>query len=407
MNTRMRSGHLLPSTVAVPASAHTITGKDFVVLSDDWNGLPTSTIHLFRHILPRNRVFWLRIVNRWPRMNWADATKVARVLIDQRVAPSSNSKHPAITGRHSPIIHTPLMIPSFHSTIRRFNHSSITRTFHRICEAHNVESPILVTTFPSTADFVRSADAKLKIYYCVDDWLNYPGLDHTRLAAMEHQLFRTVDAVVATSRNLEQKKRPGCPSLYLPQGVDFDHFHQRLGTDDLIPKMAAIKKPIVGFFGLISEWIDLELIIHLSQEFPAVSFVLIGNSDVPTESLSTCPNIHQMGPVKYDDLPRWARYFDVGLIPFVLNDLTKAVNPLKLLEYYALGLPVLSTRLPDLEDTSGPLFLASDHKEFRKSLQLILASDQDRLSPQAVAVARQHSWQHRLEKLSTFIQDLF
>ena len=428
---RNSSETLRAQTLELPSP---LLGRDILVLSDDWHGLPTSTIHLFRQLLPHNRVFWLKIINRFPRLARSDVEKVTSVLGDwllgtQRIVDVVGHvdrmdyamAHPTAFDEPvdewykeqvtsslylAPITRTPMIIPSFYKMIRRLNEKSIQRTYGEMCTSHQIESPIVLTTFPSTADFMKSVSADLKIYYCVDDWINYPGFDRHRVAAMENELFETVDAVVATSRWLEKKKRQGCPSLYLPQGVDFDHFSRARDSNQTIPELSKIRKPIVGFFGLISEWVDLDLIKFLASEFTEVSFVLIGTADVSTESISAVPNIHQFGSVPYEKLPIWAKYFDVGLIPFLTNDLTRAVNPLKLMEYYALGLPVLSTRLPDLEDQAGPLFLAAERSEFRESLLQILCSDQESFSRQALSVARQQTWQHRVAALSAFIREL-
>jgi glycosyltransferase involved in cell wall biosynthesis len=336
-------------------------------------------------------------------VNLSDAKKVAGVLWESLCSPTPVESDPGSEAA-APVLQTPLMIPSFGNVFRRFNRSSISRVYQKVCKTHGVDSPILLTTFPSTVDFVKSADADLKVYYCVDDWQNYPGLDHARIGKMERELFDAVDAMVATSRRLEEKKSPGCPSLYLPQGADFEHFHHSEDGYAPVPELAEFKTPVVGFFGFISNWIDLDLIVYLSREFPDVSFLVVGDADVPTRKLEVCPNVHRTGAVPYAELPNWANQFDVGLIPFLLNDLTKAVNPLKLMEYFALGLPVLSTRLPDLEDSPGPLFMASTHEEFAEHFRQILDAGASSFSDEAVAVAREHSWQTRAETLSSFLQ---
>jgi glycosyltransferase involved in cell wall biosynthesis len=163
---------------------------------------------------------------------------------------------------------------------------------------------------------------------------------------------------------------------------------------------------MVGFFGLISAWVDQALIAHLSEAFPDVSFVLIGRADVDTASLAARPNVYQLGLVPYADLPAYARYFDVGLIPFVLNRLTRAVNPLKLMEYFALGLPVLSTRLPELELIHGPLRLAETAEEFRAGLADLLGALPSFEPEEAFVAARANTWDARVEQLSGFLENL-
>jgi glycosyltransferase involved in cell wall biosynthesis len=151
-------------------------------------------------------------------------------------------------------------------------------------------------------------------------------------------------------------------------------------------------------------WVDLSAIAHLAKRFPQCSFVIIGRSVVPMNVLEGLENVHCLGQIPYSELPQYARYFDAGLIPFVMNDLTKAVNPLKLMEYYAIGIPVISTRLPDIMDVPGPLYFADTHKEFADRLDEILRSDLSELRHQAQEVARQNSWSARAESFVQFAE---
>jgi glycosyltransferase involved in cell wall biosynthesis len=222
---------------------------------------------------------------------------------------------------------------------------------------------------------------------------------------MEAELLEAIDGLVVTSRPLAGKRVNGCPLLHLPHGVEFEHF-RAAGRSEPEPRMEAIRRPVVGFFGLLSAWVDLGLIAHLSACFPECSFVLIGRAEVDLRPLQRLPNVHCLGWVPYADLPRYARYFDVGLIPFVLNRLTRAVNPLKLMEYFALGLPVLATRLPELERVPGPLRLAVTPDEFRAGLAELLRAYPGVKSEEAVAVARENTWDARAEQLSAFLEGL-
>ena len=225
---------------------------------------------------------------------------------------------------------------------------------------------------------------------------------------MEKDFFATVDGVIFTSRDLvENKKRPASlPSLYLPHGVDYEHFACENIEKTPIELLAKIKKPIVGFFGTIDTWVDISAIASLAKRFPQYSFVVIGRSVVPLTVLEGLENVHMLGQLPYSALPQYARYFDVGLIPFVMNDLTKAVNPLKLMEYYAMGIPVISTRLPDIVDVPGPLYFANTHDEFANRLEEIFHSDLPELRRQAQEVARQNSWAVRAESFAQFVETL-
>lgn len=386
-----------------------INGRDFVVLSDDWSGLPTSTMHLFRIIARHNRVFWFNLVNRMPQFNIADSKKVAKFALrwNSRSVPANGTSGIG-DNDHPRTLHisTPFMIPWFKPPIRRLNRKSLLRSYERLVKTHNIEDPILFAVFPSAVDFIKAVDPALKIYYCYDDFLEYPGFNPKDWRSMENDLLDAIDGLVVTSRDLKQKNRQSCPMLYLPHGVDLEHFQRTNVSSIPVPRMEAIQKPIVGFFGLIGDWVDLELIAALSKCQPDVSFVLLGKSEVETDVIANCPNVHHLGFVPYKELPSYAQYFDVAMIPFVKNKLTEAVNPLKLMEYFALGLPVLATRLTELESINGPLHLASTEKEFGSALQQLLGDNADRNDTRALEVAEMNTWGQRVEELSTFLKRL-
>src|SRR5205085_3820715 len=107
--------------------------------------------------------------------------------------------------------------------------------------------------------------------------------------------------------------------------------------------------PIIGFWGLIADWVDLQLIRHVADAFSGGTVVLLGDSKTNTKPLDGARNIRVLGRKPYADLPRYAKAFDVALMPFKVNELTLAANPLKVREYLAAGLPVVSTAIPEVE----------------------------------------------------------
>jgi glycosyltransferase involved in cell wall biosynthesis len=377
-----------------------IAGQDFVVLSDNWHGLPTSCIHLFRRLARQNRVFWFNTVSRLPGLSLRDAGKVLQTVGGWLCPQSKKTTTEPVT------VASPVMVPWFRGYGRVFNRRSWLRTYARLQAAHGIRRPIVITTFPFTVDFVQEVEARARVYYCVDDFLDYPGVRHADWAVLEVQLLGCIDGLVATSRELERTRRTAAPVLHLPHGVDLEHYRSAVANPRPIALLESLPRPIVGFFGLLSEWFDQDLMVHLARVFPDVSFVLLGKAHFNPTRLRLEPNIHHLGWIPYEELPQYARYFDVGLIPYVQNQMTRSLNPLKLMEYYALGLPVLATRLPELEHTAGPLSLACGAEEFCKKLQSLLDEGTGGYTEEAVAVARNNTWDRRVEQLSTFLDYL-
>ncbi|PQP33882.1 glycosyltransferase family 1 protein, partial [Desulfobacteraceae bacterium SEEP-SAG9] len=129
-----------------------------------------------------------------------------------------------------------------------------------------------------------------------------------------------------------------------------------------------IDGPLIGFFGLLNSWIDFDLIYNIALEHPEWNLILIGPSQLSIDILPKRKNIHYLGPIDYEELPNYARCFDVALIPFKINELTVSVNPLKLMEYFSLGLPVVSTPLPEVVKHKENVAIASDPATFSKAI---------------------------------------
>ena len=380
---------------------------DFIIFSDDRSGIPTSSMHLADRLTKRGRVFWLNTYTRTPNFSRKDFSRAFRVLTGRSGQPVASGQ--AGPDDVEPEIRdlTPKSIPWFIPPIRKINGILGRRFLHKLFRDHQIHSPVLITTFPCTVDTFRAVrDVTTQVYYCVDEWAEYPGLHPGRWAKMERELLELVDGNVFTSRDLLQRKSRGKPCLYLQHGVDFEHF-SGAGKNAMIPEnLASLPKPVIGFFGTIDTWVDMGVVATLAKRFPQFSFVVVGRSLVSLDMLQGLKNVHALGPVPYAELPDYARCFDVGLIPFKLNDLTKAVNPLKLMEYFAVGIPVISTRLPDILDMPGPLFFASTHEEFGDQLETILSQDPATLKNEAWETAKKNSWDSRAEDFVRFIRSM-
>ena len=377
---------------------------DYIFFADDRSSIPTSTMHIADQIAKNNRVFWVNIYTRFPKLS--EFKKAFRILTRRKAQPAVNQQDTGSTI----ISATPIQIPWFGIPTRKFNGYFVGRFFQKLVKQYDIKNPVLATNFPCVVDAFKTIRRLVpqapQIYYCFDDFVEYPGFNPQHWETMEQELFANVDGVIFTSRDLVQnKKRPTIlPSLYLPHGVDYEHFACKKTEKISIASLESIQKPIVGFFGTIDTWVDLSAVAHLAQRFPHCSFVIIGRSVVPMTALEGLENVHYLGQVPYAELPQYARYFDVGLIPFVLNDLTKAVNPLKLMEYFAIGIPVISTRLPDIMDVPGPLYFAVTHEEYGNHLEKILNSDMSELRRQAQEVARKNSWSARAKSFMQFVE---
>jgi len=197
------------------------------------------------------------------------------------------------------------------------------------------------------------------------------------LLQMEKELIQKVDLVVCTAKSLMEEVAPQTPRVaHLPNGVRMSHFSQ----ENSVPKeYTNIPKPIAVYVGAIEYWFNYALVKKMALELPHVSFVLIGPAkENPFKELK---NVYLLGPRSYSEVPDYLKHADVGMIPFDVEnhpDLIHNVNPLKLYEYMACGLPVVSTRWRELETIDSPALLCRSADEFKEGILAALREPQSK-----------------------------
>jgi glycosyltransferase involved in cell wall biosynthesis len=157
-------------------------------------------------------------------------------------------------------------------------------------------------------------------------------------------------------------------------GVDYQHFHQAVEESTHVAgELQGLPRPILGFHGLLADWVDLQLIVEIARKRSDWSIVLVGRADTDLTMFQNLSNVILVGHRSYSQLPTYLKGFDVALLPFVQNELTRNANPLKLREYLAAGLPVVATPLPEVIRFDGAVSLAATADEYIRKIEEILA----------------------------------
>jgi glycosyltransferase involved in cell wall biosynthesis len=166
-----------------------------------------------------------------------------------------------------------------------------------------------------------------------------------------------------------------------------------------------LRGPVLGFFGLIHDWIDLDLIGWLAERRPAWNLVMIGKVAVDNARIRHLANIHWLGRQPYEKLPSYCRRFDVGLIPFVLNELTRNVNPIKLREYLSAGVPVVSTNLPEVAlcQAQGWCAVAHSREDFLMRCEEALATASPEARRKRSEAMRTEDWDNKVAQIGAHV----
>jgi hypothetical protein len=212
----------------------------------------------------------------------------------------------------------------------------------------------------------------------------------------EAELVEKSDLVLATSHLLlEEKTRLNPNCLLVPNGTEFDHFNT---APEVAPEeLSHIRKPVIGYYGAMSDWLDTELVGRLASARPGWSFVLIGRVDsADVSALRRMSNVLLLGEKPYELLPEYLHRFDVGIIPFKKSPLTEATNPVKLFEYLSAGKPVVATDLNELRHYRDYVRLASSAEEWLETIERALEEDAPARVEARQGFARQNTWDERL-----------
>jgi glycosyltransferase involved in cell wall biosynthesis len=338
-------GH--PSLRNAPQQKHQNVNPTFVVFSDDWGRHPSSCQHLFRHITNHYRTLWFNTIGlRTIRFTKYDLVRSAQVMRDwlRTRAPSS----PATPSRNNPQVLKPIMFPTFKwKLFSDLNQKLLQQAVRKALHGSECRKAILVSTLPLVPRLFASDYFVRTVYYCVDDFTNWPGVNGECARRLEEETLSMCDLVIATSDHL-LKTRIGRASrrMLLTHGVDYEHF-SRAGVLVPPPEIGSLPKPVIGMFGVFDQRTDGDLLIRIAREFSQGSMVVIGPTDRDIHPFLGLGNIHFTGRVLYDDLPKWISGIDVCILPYHVDVQTRAINPLKIREYLATGKPVVSTPLPE------------------------------------------------------------
>lgn len=378
-----------------------ITGRDFLVFSDDWGRHPFSCQHIMQHFLPGNRILWVNTIGmRLPRLCLYDVKRAAGKIASWTSRPPRESLPDNLR------IVSPVMIPfSNVGSVRSFNRWSVVRSVRRAMEEWGLDRPILIATVPNASDCIGHFDECLLVYYCVDDFTVWPGMNLPDLVAeLETRLLEESDIVMAVSDELcsKRKSRKGVTRL-LTHGVDVGHFCTENPRSPRPRSLADIQGPIIGFYGLIDSHLDLDIIRMLLDWRQDWTVVLIGTRRVDLGPLQSRPNFRWLPAVPYAHLPRYSSAFDVAIIPYVVNRHTNTANPLKLREYLATGKPVVTTAMREVFRFRKHLRIAADPRDFAREVDRALSDAVDPAARRACLDGE--AWTDKARLVSDWIEE--
>lgn len=248
----------------------------------------------------------------------------------------------------------------------------------------------------------RRLPNSMRVYDCMDHHEGFGNVSE-KLIAIERQMMRESDLVVATSEWLADTARRCNTNVSLVRNAgEYEHF-----VNPPAERYSDIQgRKIIGYFGAIAEWFDLDLVRKTALANPGALVLLVGNDTVGAKkALEDLGNVVLTGEVPYDRLPYYLHAFDVCLLPFKVNALTQATNPVKVYEYLASGLPVVCVDLPETIQFEGLVDRARTADEFvRMVAERLSDTGIEELQMRRRKFASEQTWDHRAHSLMRAIE---
>ncbi|MDX6689279.1 MAG: hypothetical protein QOG15_736 [Solirubrobacteraceae bacterium] len=385
----------------------TLCGEEIVCVGfAEWNPeLPTNQHHLMSRLAQTNRVLFVESLGlRRPQLATRDVRRLGRRLRDGlRGSRTAGDVH----------VLSPIALPAHGYRILRVINSFLLRrqVLHAVTRL-GFDRPLLWGYVPNAEALLQTLDPSLVVYHCVDDLAAQKGVDAKSFRAAEQRFVARADLVLASAPSLARRLRTMSDNvLDAPNVADVDFFATALEAGRMDEAIARLPPPRILFTGaIVATKVDMQWLVQLARLRPHWSFALVGpvglgDPGTDVSALRSVPNIHLLGPRPYRMLPDVLRGADAAIVPYALNALTASVFPMKVYEYLAAGLPVVSTPLPALQDVAG-VTIVDDAASAAISLAQLMDDNTIEQRRRRSLMSFGHSWTDRLAEIAAAVHAL-
>lgn len=282
------------------------------------------------------------------------------------------------------------------------------RLLDRLLTTEAIRRPDLWFYSPMALRWSDHVSAGAVAYDCMDELRNFrdapAGLPH-----LERRLLDSAGVVFTGGRALWEAKRRRRPDAHLfPSSIDHEHFRRARSITGTPAEIAAIPGPRLIYVGVVDERMDLDLVARLADREPDWQVVMVGpTAKVSPEELPVRPNIHWLGARSYPELPAYLAAADVALMPFARNEATRYISPTKTPEYLCAGLPVVSTRIPDVVEPYarlGLVHIGDDVDGFHAAVRAAMRDDRERRIEHVDRHLGAQSWDATWRRMSELLE---
>jgi glycosyltransferase involved in cell wall biosynthesis len=306
------------------------------------------------------------------------------------------------SGIENLMIYSPFTMPVHHiPVVRSINHGILSHQILRQMRRLGFNKPLVWVTCPAAAPVaVNLARTKL-VYQRSDCYEQFPGVDSEQVKKYDELLKKHADLVIYVNKEFMAQEMKDCKkAMFLDHGVDYEFFADALQNSYVPQEMRQILHPILGFYGGIDEHTtDISLVEKVADLLKDFSIVLIGSSSIDLSSLASHRNVYLLGQKPYEQIPHYAKCFDVCFMPWQQNKWIQACNPVKLKEYLALGKPIVSTPFKELGGYDGLVTVACDAASFADAVIRALQQNRPELVSQRQRSVSGSTWDVKAQRV--------
>ncbi|WP_433926664.1 glycosyltransferase family 1 protein [Sorangium cellulosum] len=315
---------------------------------------------------------------------------------------------PRLEARHIEANLTVVVPHLTHGTEQEEGLAQQRRLLNSLVKEQDIRQPILWFYTPMSLPIAADVEPSLVVYDCMDELSAFRGAP-PMLRERERELFARADLVFTGGQSIYEAKRAHHPSVHaFPSSVDAAHFAAARGASADPEDQRDIPRPRLGFFGVIDERLDVDLVARVAEERPDFHIVMLGPVvKIDPASLPRRPNIHWLGQKSYQELPAYLGGWDVAIMPFALNEATRFISPTKTLEYLAAGKPVVSTAIRDVVTPYGDRKAVhiADASSFVAAVEAALAQPTEARLAIADDMVSATSWDKTWRSMSRLMTD--
>ncbi len=382
--------------------------RDLIVFAEDWGGLPSSTQHLINHLAKQRKIVWVNSIGlRRPNFGWQDIKRALNKLRGKKSTRAdcyATDKNVKTLPSNNFYIVYPRTLPAPRSRPGRWLAAWLLRKqITPVIKKANLQSPILWVSLPTAVDVAGKLGESALVYYCGDDFSALAGVDHDTVTNREKELVEKANLIISASEKLCEKFPPS-RSLLLPHGVDYSLFTKPVPRATDLPDDG---RPIAGFYGSISAWLDIKMLQETINKMPDWHFVFIGKPVIDIRELTDLCNVHMLGEREHHQLPSYSQHWTASLLPFIDNAQIRFCNPLKLSEYLAAGRPIISTEFPAITPFRGLIQIANSSDAMVEALKYSqYVSNLPNFSKALRNTVSKNSWESSAQKTSQWLETL-